>query len=130
MSISHTWSLALQARGNTFSYSKTLSNEGTDSRDVVIPSSGHTPHEVNIDWVNSKLQSILISSTVNVTLQTNSSSVPDTEISILANVPLIWYVGNYLANPFAAADVTSLFFTVPTGAVDAEVTIELLEDAT
>jgi hypothetical protein len=37
MSISHTWSLALQARGNTFSYSKTLSNEGTDSRDVVIP---------------------------------------------------------------------------------------------
>jgi len=128
MSISHQYSLALQARGLPFSYTVSVSSEGIDSRDVVVPIGG-SPVEVAIAWINSRLKSVLISSTQAVTLKTNSSSAPDTTIALVANQPLIWHISNYLTNPFTAADVTKLFF-VNSGSTEAEVTIELLVDAT
>jgi hypothetical protein len=128
MSIAHVLTLSLTARGLSFPYSLTITSEGIDSRDVAVPIGG-TPVEVAIAWVNARLKSVVIASTENVTLKTNSSSSPDTTIALIANQPLIWNISNYLTNPFAAADVTKLFF-VNSGAEEADVAIEILVDAT
>lgn len=127
MAITHQYSLSLQARGLAFPYTVAIESEGIESRTVTVPPGA--PVQVDIGWVNSRLKSIVVSSTQDIILETNSSSAADTTVNLVADKPLIWYTGNYLANPFVAADVVSLFFT-NAGADDADIVIETLIDAT
>lgn len=78
----------------------------------------------------SVLKSIIISSDQDITVETNSASVPDDSFTLLADNPLVWNSGSTLPNPFASAvDVTALFITNASGSA-AALEIRALVDAT
>jgi len=61
-------------------------------------------------------------------VETNSASVPDDTLTLVANMPYIWHTDSL--PPFLiTADITSLFATLAAGA-DATLVIESLSDPT
>jgi hypothetical protein len=76
----------------------------------------------------SKVESIMILSDQNVTLETNSGGSPANTINLLANVPYVWQKATYLANLFTT-NVTSWFLTNSSGA-NATLKARILTDPT
>lgn len=76
----------------------------------------------------SALKSLWISSDQDITIKTNSSSVPQETIALKANQPITWVDGDVQAKPFAG-DVTAIYVS-NAGAAAAALEIRSLEDAT
>jgi hypothetical protein len=65
----------------------------------------------SIAWTVANTQAILLLSTSNMTIKTNSSGSPANTINLIANVPLIWDASaGYFPNPFTS-NVTSFYIT-------------------
>lgn len=77
----------------------------------------------------SAAKSLMLLSTQNVTLKTNSSGSPAATVSLTANVPKIWSADTGGSNPFGSTDVTSLFVVNGTDE-DALVTVIATYDPT
>lgn len=127
MSISHTMTLSWGSGGSFLSKSVALVSEGENNRDVSVPA---TTDDMEVDWdVNvARMKSLFILSDQDITINTNSSSVPADTLTPKANKPLIWYDGSGLANPLGT-DVSRLFIS-NAGASAAAVSIRELEDST
>lgn len=63
--------------------------------------------------LHANMKSLLLVSSGDLTVKTNSSGSPDNVITLAAGVPLIWSLSQdgSGANPFGAADVTKLYCT-------------------
>ena len=98
--------------------SKVYSGEaGTTLADVAVPDSS-TDLELLINIDVSTIQALILLSTKDMTLDTNSTGAPDDTIALKANAPLVWTNDGYHANPLGT-DVTKFFLT--TGSVGAAV---------
>lgn len=74
----------------------------------------HTLVPVTITRANMGM--IFISSSVDITLKTNSTSTPDTTLTIKAGRPLVWDdEDGYFTNPFTAADITAIYLSNASG---------------
>lgn len=104
--ITRTW-----VRGNeTLSATQTLTVDGETALDVSV--AGSTTDQAVI-WTCdvSQIKSLYILSTSkDVTFETNSSSSPADTISLKAGVPFIWTYGSGVTNPLGT-DVTALYLT-------------------
>ena len=89
---------------------------------------GQTNKQVAFALDVSQLKAIVINSSQNVTLETNSGSAADETISLLADVPYVWHYQSY--HPcLLETDLTALFITNASGSA-ATLQIEALYDAT
>lgn len=89
---------------------------------------GQTNKQVAFTLDVSQLKAIVINSSQNVTLETNSGSAADETIALLADVPYVWHYQSY--HPcLLATDITALFITNASGSA-ATLQIEALYDAT
>ena len=111
-----THSLGLNWAGGNTSLSSSQTFTGTGEANIVTESvpDSETDQQVNIAIDVSEIQSIYIKSSAALTLETNSASVPDDTIVLVANVPYIWYTGSYFTN-LLTVDVTALFLTNASG---------------
>lgn len=72
---------------------------------------GSTDVEYDVSFAHATIQGIWLMSTVDMTVKTNSSSVPSQTLSLKAGRPLRWGTSEgYFSNPITA-DVTKLFVT-------------------
>jgi len=101
--------------------------DGEISYDGTIPAAT-TDMEIDLALVRANVRAMLVVSSVDATVKTNSSSVPDDTISLHANVALTWTLNDPRAIPFTA-DVTKLFVTVP-GAAASTFKVRALIDLT
>jgi hypothetical protein len=106
---------------------KEYTGESEFKLNVLAPDAATTEYQLAIDV--SALQSVVMISTKNVTLKTNSSGAPDSTVVLVANEPKMWSADVGGTNPFVAADVTSIFIVNASGAA-AAVRITGLVDAT
>jgi len=113
-SIVHNFSVVAGSLGPvSFTSTGTLGiNIGT-----VAGASATTEYDISIDV--SQLNSIFLYSDGDLTLKTNSSSVPDQTITIKSGVPFFWTKDMGITNPLTT-DVTKFYF-VNAGAVDVNV---------
>lgn len=77
----------------------------------------------------SQMKGLGILSDQNVTLKTNSTSVPDKQIAVVANEPILWNTKNGQSNPLGIVDVAALYVTNASGST-ANLVIAKLEDPT
>lgn len=124
---SHNIGLSWNRSGETISKTVVMTADGEVNVDTTVNASA-TDKEVDIAIDVSSLQSLYIWSDQDVTIQTNSGSVPADTLTIEADSPLVWYVGCGLDNPLGT-DVTKLYLTNAGGAA-ATVKIRVLQDVT
>lgn len=134
MPFSHTLNYTLVAPGASISKSVTRTANNNNSFTEAIADAG-TDVFVNATVDVSALQSVVITSDQQITLETNDGTTPQETIVLKANEPLVWMKsGNQLAGadypaiPFSA-DVTAMYFTNASGST-ANVRIEILQDPT
>lgn len=101
---------------------------GENALDITL-ATGNSNVQYDLALTRSRMRTLIIESDQDVLIETNSGSAADNSIAIKAGVPLHWEaVSGYFANPFAAADVTSIFVTNVSGAT-ATITIRAGETA-
>jgi len=64
-------------------------------------------------FVKANLQAFYLKADQNCTVKTNNSATPQETITLLANVPFVWWKSSGLTNPFGG-DVTTAFLTCTT----------------
>src|SRR5687768_2529223 len=123
----HRLALNFNAGSATNTATVEKSADGENNRDLAIAAS--TTQQVVYDLDVSALKIFYVLADKACTLKTNSSSAPDTTISLAAGVPFVWYEGCGHANPFGSTDITALYAVNGAGAV-ANVTLRTLFDST
>jgi hypothetical protein len=87
--------------------------------------SANATQEIDIAWVNAKVQSLMLySSTAAVIKSNNSGSTAGNTISLTAKQLIAWSPDHLEQNPFHSADVTKLFAIA--GAAIANVKVRVL----
>ena len=127
MSFSHSILQNLAGNGRTIGSSKAYTGDGQESRKIDVAGSV-TDQLVNFALDVGQIKAIYMKSNVDLTVETNSASVPDDTINLLAGIPYIWYTGSYFAN-LLTTDVTALYLT-NAGAVAAVFELEVVHDST
>lgn len=89
---------------------------------------GATDQQVAVACRQAGLQMALLYSDQDVTLKTNSSSVPQETIALTATTPVLFVKDELGSNPFAG-NVTTMYITNASGS-DANVVVRLLYDGT
>lgn len=107
---------------------RSVSVEGEGAEQFSIELDAGETQEVAIAWANGSLQSIFITTTHGVALETNSPSAPQDEISLSPDSPFSWNYLSGVSDQFAGA-VTSIFLTNQE-TEDCVVTIAIVRDAT
>ncbi len=77
----------------------------------------------------SAVKAMIVVSTIDCILETNSASSPAHTLNLLANQPYVWHTNSYDTFKFTTTDITSLHFTVA-GATAGTVTLEVITDPT
>lgn len=109
--------------------SKTISDEGVQTRDIALGASD-SDIEIALVVTVARLKMVYIIADQDFTLETNSSSAADESIALKANEPYLWYTGSYYTN-LLATDITKIFLTNDSDPATAtQVHIEILEDPT
>lgn len=109
MTYSHVLTSQINNDGTVVGSAQTFPGEGESNLDATIPLDS-TDKLIAWSVDVSQIQSIIIEASENMMLETNSGSVPDDTISLLAGVPYVWHTGSYYTNKFTA-DVTALYIT-------------------
>lgn len=125
-----THNIGLNWSGGGLSLSNSKAYSATGEANIVgesVPDST-TDQAVNIALDVSAIASIYIVSTQALTIETNSATVPDNTITLVANVPYIWHTGSYFTN-LLTVDVTVLYLTNASGAA-ATFNLRCVQDAT
>jgi len=123
----HTLTSAWTRAGESVSVNKTYTVEGEQNVDVAVPAAT-THKEVNIDLDVSELKTLMILSTTDVTIKTNSTGSPDDTLTVVANTPVMWGDDTGITCPLTV-DVTKIYIT-NAGAVASTVKIRSGYDAT
>ncbi len=111
--------------GNVFT--SNISADANLSLNIPVPDGATDQSVGGVDVKIAEVKFMYLISTTDLTLKTNSSSVPDETLNLLAGVPYIFpNGGNYLANLFAT-DLTGLFLTNGSGS-DATFSLEIIYD--
>lgn len=117
MSIQHTRTLSVRSStGGTTGGGASISATYTETGSVEVSfddylSAGITNYDVAISVTEATLQSLVISSDTEVTIKTNSTTVPDDTWVICPGRPLDWGASvGLFANP-VTADITHLYIT-------------------
>ena len=123
MSFSHVLTIQINNNGTVVGSSQTITGGAEANLDEPIPQDS-TDLEILYSLDVSQIKSIVILADQAMTLKTNSSSVPDETLSLLANDPYEWHTGSLHTN-LLATDITSLFMTNTTaGTLKIESTID------
>ncbi|OHB82795.1 MAG: hypothetical protein A2V98_25885 [Planctomycetes bacterium RBG_16_64_12] len=107
--------------------SKSYSGGSTPRLDESIPDES-TDLLVNYALDVSAIQAIHIQSDQDITVKTNSSSVPDETLALVAGVAYVWTTDSYFANVLET-DITKFYVTNASGAA-ANLVIEAVVDPT
>lgn len=94
--------------------------------DETVPNSATTQLNIAIDI--SAVKAFCIVSSVDVTIKTNSASVPDDTLALLASKPYVWTIDSYDTFKLTA-DVTSIHVVVA-GTEDARIQVKGVVDPT
>lgn len=116
--------IEIAADGERVSFTKTASAEANLEESI---SADQTDTEYAIAIDVSALKSLYIHCDTAITIETNSGSVPDDTLTIVANRPVVWEDDSPLTNPLGT-DVTSIFVT-ETASAAGTLTIKTLQDA-
>lgn len=134
MALTHATSAQVTVSGRTIKGNVNISSGNNKSVDESIPDSS-TDLLVTETVDVSTLQSIIMVSDQQITVETNDGTTPQETIILKANDPLVWRKGgnqldgsDYPAIPFSA-DVTGFFVTNASGAA-AQLKMEILNDPT
>lgn len=124
--ISSTWTR--EGGGESLTDSVTIETEGEANLDIDNHASGtDIVYAFPIDV--SEVESFVVYSDQDATIETNSGSTPAHTITVKANKPLVWYLNCGLASPFAgnSNDVVNLYITC---AATFNMQIRMLVDST
>jgi len=125
----HKVKIEVNAGGVVVSGQKTYEEELDTSVEVEVAGTT-TDKEVLLSIDISQLTSLIMVSDQDLTVETNSASVPDDTITLAANVPYVWNADLYgQASTKLTADVTALYLT-NAGATAATFKCEILYDPT
>jgi len=113
--------------GTITSTTETFQGDGESNYDGSIPANT-TNGEIDVVVPHTPIRSLVLFSSVDVTLKTNSSSVPDDTIALKGGSQVVWNTNHPEACPFTT-DVTKIFIT-NAGAAAATVKIRVLLDST
>ncbi len=114
--------------GQTYAQAETVADEGSNVTGPITVADGSTDAQVNLAADVSELSLFYLSTTAEITVETNSGSSPDDTFTVKPNAPFLWTADDPFANPFTA-DLTDLFITNASGA-SASVTIVAAADVT
>lgn len=127
MSFTHTHTSLVETGGRQVKASKTYTGGGNPSVSESIADS-ETDLLVVYAVDVSAIQSIIINSTQDITIKTNSSGAPDETLAIVANASYVWTIDSLFTNELAT-DITALYVTNSSGAA-AQLDIEAITDVT
>lgn len=127
MAVSATITMSSTGSGLNVTGSKAYSGGGRSTLDTTVADSVSDQLAViSIDV--SVIQSIIILSTQNLTLETNSGGSPIDTIALKANVPYVWNTDQYFTNTLDT-DVTAMYLTNASGS-SADFKLECIYDDT
>jgi hypothetical protein len=128
MAFNQTMTITIDAAGVTVS--KQVTKSAGAQQNISEPvANGATDLEITFSLDVSALKMLYIVADKAMTLKTNSSSVPDDTITLVANEPVPWYLGSALTNPITVDITTNIFLTNASGA-NGTLTIYSLSDPT
>lgn len=122
-----TWQRGGGGGADTVAKTASYTADGEKNADLTVLN-GVVNQLVSIAWVLANLKSFLITSDVDVTVKTNSSSAPQETLAVKANNPIVFRNDDGRAALFAG-NVTALYVTNAAGAT-ATINIRALEDVT
>lgn len=125
--ITHSLSLNWNQATNNLRYTVDLEADNAQEFDVVVPGSGNDVVLAAIDV--SHVVSLYIVADADMTLTINDDGTPDATITLLEDVPVLFYTGCNFSNPLGAVDVTS-FKVAKASAGDGNFYMRVLQDAT
>lgn len=128
MTISHSIKYRYFYNGEEFDYTDTVS-AGQENNLSEVVADQETDKAINWSADVSSMKSLMIHTTRDVTIKTNSSSTPDQTFTLKANQPLVWSANSPAVNPLTA-DVTGGLFVTNSSGEDAKLTIKMLQDPT
>lgn len=127
MAFTHNVVRTYQTSGGNLSNTVSQSADAEEARSLSVAVASPDT-EVAISILYAGLKSIYISSSLALTVETNSSSAPDDTLSVPAGGALVWTAQDGTANPLTA-NVTKVFLTA-TGSGSSAVEIRVLQDST
>jgi hypothetical protein len=127
MSLSFQFTEKVAIAGTSITQNTTITNDARQSLDVAaVPIAADQLHALVVDV--SQDRGCFILSDQNLTLETNSPSAPGNTLTLVANIPYVWYTDKYDALKFTV-DITALYVTNASAAT-AHLQIEFLIDPT
>ena len=123
----HSIGISHTVDGQTITQEVVVTADGQQSLEVAVPDEA-ADQLVNIAIDVGQMKALFILSDQDITLETNSATVPDDTLSLLADEPVIWWATD-LHTALLTVDVTAIYLTNASGA-EATVKIRVLEDTT
>lgn len=127
MSFSHTLTEKITTDGHSVEKSNTYTGGLQVSLSEAVADS-ETDYEIVVTMDVSEIESVMIVSDQDVTLETNSGDTPDDTLSLVAGVPYVWTSDSYHVC-LLTTDITSIFITNASGS-EATLKIEAVIDPT
>lgn len=127
MAFTHTLARTWLGSGRSIESPTTQQGDAQESLNLTIPADS-TDLLVALQLDVSQLQLFYMVSDKDVTFKTNSDSVPDETINLVAGRPYVWAFGDYAAN-LLETDITAIYLTRGSGD-DAQFQLEALSDPT
>lgn len=128
MAIIHESTISLLQGGVTLSQTVKSSGTAETNIDESIPDAS-TDLEVTLSLDRSALVSLYIEADQNMTIETNSATIPDDTLTLVANEPILWTTNSVHANPITV-DITANIFVTQSSGSAATLKIRALTDAT
>src|SRR6267142_1152478 len=129
--ITHSFTRGWTNGGSTLARVTAVQSGAEENLDEAIPVST-TNSLVAFTMDVSQLQGIFIVCNTPVTIKTNSSGSPVNTITLAADVPYVWIVGDApirdTAGVAITVDITSLYITNPSASVVAQVQVRAIYD--
>lgn len=128
MSVSYVITPTLREGNNSLAVAVTKTQDGQATFSGTL-ATGVSNQEISIAFTTTNLEVIYISTTQDLTLETNSGSAADDTISLKANVPFLWMKNSGIAVPFVgnSGAITKLFLSNASGST-ATIEIRVLKD--
>ena len=127
MAFTHTIGRNWSSGGRSIEHANAYTGDAQESLSVTVPADSDdllVAFQLDV----SQIQAIYFVSDQDLTLKTNSDFAPDETINLVAGVPYVWALGDYLVN-LLATDITALYLTRGSGE-DALFQLEVLSDPT
>ncbi len=135
MSISHTISFSYTTAAGTINQTAVIEAEAEERQEIVIASDA-TDYEVDVHIPNDEVQAFILLADVTLSLEYNNNTGTHGDITLTADVPLIWWASapwaltDIMSYDAGAVDITKFFVTNDGGTTATVLYITVLYDAT